>query len=162
MPIAVTITQRTGRLLRGLILVVIALAWPTWASDNLIEIDEQFYRLSYDIDSGEYRRTPVEEARPGELLELRISAVNRGTGTARNLDLVNSVPTDSSGRSLLVAQSFRIDESLGEFRLSSNGETFFPAGVEMPAEEVRFVQWLIYALPAGEQVEFSYRLSIPR
>lgn len=143
-------------------LSLLALASTVSAEENLIEVDEQFYRLSYHIDSGEYRRVPVDEARPGELLELLITATNRGNQTARNLDLVNSVPTDDAGRSLLVAGSFRVDESLGEFRLSRNGETFFPAGVDMAAEDVRFVQWLIFSLPPGEQVEFSYRLSIPR
>lgn len=143
-------------------LILFALATAAAAEENLIEVDEQFYRLSYHIDSGEYRRTAVDEARPGELLELKITATNRGNQTARNLDLINSVPTDDAGRSLLVAGSFRVDESLGEFRLSRNGETFFPAGVDMAAEDVRFVQWLIFSLPPGEQVEFSYRLSIPR
>lgn len=143
-------------------LTLIALASSASAQDNLIEVDEQFYRLSYDIESGEYRRTPVDEARPGELLELLITATNTGSRTARNLDLINSVPTDDAGRSLLVAGSFRVDESIGEFRLSRNGQTFFPASVDMAAEEVRFVQWLIFSLPPGEQVEFSYRLSIPR
>ncbi len=128
-------------------------------AESQIEVKETFYRLTKAEDDTNFNRTETAEARPGDLLELEVEAINIGTQTLTDLLLVNTVP---SGGAQLIEGSFKLDGRDGEFRLSRNGNTFFPAGVEMPAEEIGYIQWLIYSLPAGERAVLSYRLRVPR
>lgn len=155
-PIQVT-SWRTGTLRAWLWLL---LCWPLLGlAENRIEVTETFYSLTFDEDSRTYQRIAIDTARPGDLVELRISATNIGDSVAHDVELINTVPT---GRSELVPGSFEVEDGSGEFRLSRNGDTFFPPSVEMPPEQVRYVQWLIYELEAGTSAELSYRLRIPR
>lgn len=128
-------------------------------AESQIEVKETFYRLTKAEGDTNFNRTETAEARPGDLLELEVEAINIGTQTLTDLLLVNTVP---SGGAQLIEGSFKLDGRDGEFRLSRNGNTFFPAGVEMPAEEIGYIQWLIYSLPAGEKAVLSYRLRVPR
>jgi uncharacterized repeat protein (TIGR01451 family) len=128
-------------------------------AESQIEVKETFYRLTRaDGDTG-FNRTEITDARAGDLLELEVEAINTGNQELTNLLLVNTVPT---GGARLIEDSFRLDGRDGEFRLSRNGNTFFPSGVDMPADEIGYVQWLIYSLPAGERAVLSYRLRVPR
>lgn len=128
-------------------------------AESQIEVKETFYRLTKGEGETNFNRAEIIEARPGDLLELEVEAVNTGTQTLTDLLLVNTVPT---GGAQLIEGSFKLDGRDGEFRLSRNGNTFFPAGVEMPANEIGYIQWLIYSLPAGERATLSYRLRVPR
>lgn len=128
-------------------------------AESQIEVKETFYRLTKADDDTNFSRTETTEARPGDLLELEVEAVNIGTQTLTDLLLVNTVPT---GGAQLIEGSFKLDGRDGEFRLSRNGNTFFPAGVDMPADEIGYIQWLIYSLPAGEKAVLSYRLRVPK
>jgi hypothetical protein len=128
-------------------------------AESQIEVKETFYRLTRaDGDAG-FNRTVIKDARPGDLLELEVEAINIGSQELTDLLLVNTVP---AGGARLIEDSFNLDGREGEFRLSRNGNTFFPAGVDMPADEIGYVQWLIYSLPAGERAVLSYRLRVPR
>lgn len=129
------------------------------AAESQIEVKETFYRLTKAEGDTNFTRTEIIEARPGDLLELEVEAVNIGTQTLTDLLLVNTVP---SGGAQLIEGSFKLDGHVGEFRLSRNGNTFFPAGVDMPADEIGYIQWLIYSLPAGERAVLSYRLRVPK
>lgn len=129
----------------------------TLRADNLIEVEETFFRLTFDETTHSYRKTPVDTARPGDLIELQITATNTGETTVRNLELINTVP---GGRSELVEGSFQLDESIGEYRLSPNDERFFPPSADIPPEQINYVQWLIYELPPGESATLSYRLRL--
>ncbi|WP_169579612.1 DUF11 domain-containing protein [Saccharospirillum impatiens] len=128
-------------------------------AESQIEVKETFYRLTKAEGDANFNRAEIIEARPGDLLELEVEAVNTGTQTLTDLLLVNTVPT---GGAQLIEGSFKLDGRDGEFRLSRNGNTFFPAGVDMPANEIGYIQWLIYSLPAGERAVLSYRLRVPR
>lgn len=128
-------------------------------AESQIEVKETFYRLTKAEGDTNFNRAEITEARPGDLLELEVEAVNIGNQTLTDLLLVNTVPT---GGAQLIEGSFKLDGRDGEFRLSRNGNTFFPAGVEMPANEIGYIQWLIYSLPAGERAVLSYRLRVPR
>lgn len=128
-------------------------------AESQIEVKETFYRLTKAEGDTNFNRAEITEARPGDLLELEVVAVNIGTQTLTDLLLVNTVPT---GGAQLIEGSFKLDGRDGEFRLSRNGNTFFPAGVDMPANEIGYIQWLIYSLPAGERAVLSYRLRVPR
>lgn len=128
-------------------------------AESQIEVKETFYRLTKAEGDTNFNRTEIAEARPGDLLELEVVAVNIGTQTLTDLLLVNTVPT---GGAQLIEGSFKLDGRDGEFRLSRNGNTFFPAGVDMPANEIGYIQWLIYSLPVGERAILSYRLRVPR
>ncbi|WP_127555504.1 DUF11 domain-containing protein [Saccharospirillum alexandrii] len=128
-------------------------------AESQIEVKETFYRLTKAEGDTNFNRAEITEARPGDLLELEVEAVNTGNQTLTDLLLVNTVPT---GGAQLIEGSFKLDGRDGEFRLSRNGNTFFPAGVEMPANEIGYIQWLIYSLPAGERAVLSYRLRVPR
>lgn len=128
-------------------------------AESQIEVKETFYRLTKSEGDTNFNRAEITEARPGDLLELEVEAVNIGNQTLTDLLLVNTVPT---GGAQLIEGSFKLDGRDGEFRLSRNGNTFFPAGVEMPANEIGYIQWLIYSLPAGERAVLSYRLRVPR
>ncbi|WP_394169231.1 hypothetical protein [Saccharospirillum alexandrii] len=128
-------------------------------AESQIEVKETFYRLTKAEGDTNFNRAEITEARPGDLLELEVEAVNIGNQTLTDLLLVNTVPT---GGAQLIEGSLKLDGRDGEFRLSRNGNTFFPAGVEMPANEIGYIQWLIYSLPAGERAVLSYRLRVPR
>jgi len=128
-------------------------------AESRIEVKETFYRLTRADGETAFIRSEITDARPGDLLELQVEAVNAGNGTLTDLLLVNTVPT---GGAQLIDGSFSLDGREGEFRLSRNGETFFPADVAMPAAEIGYVQWLIYSLPADERAVLSYRLRVPR
>ncbi|MEP4546784.1 MAG: hypothetical protein ABJ000_11440 [Saccharospirillum sp.] len=128
-------------------------------AESQIEVKETFYRLTKADGDTNFNRAEITEARPGDLLELEVEAANIGNQTLTDLLLVNTVPT---GGAQLIEGSLKLDGRDGEFRLSRNGNTFFPAGVEMPANEIGYIQWLIYSLPAGERAVLSYRLRVPR
>lgn len=140
---------------RALLIALLFLALPGWG-ENRIAVGETFYQLTQD-DDGRYQRREVDQVRPGTLVELVVTATNAGATTARNVELVNTLP---GGRASLVADSFRVDDNLAEYRVSPSGETWFPPSVEMPAAEIRYVQWLILTLLPGQSTELSYRLRI--
>lgn len=91
-------------------------------AESQIEVKETFYRLTKAEGDTNFNRTETTEARPGDLLELEVEAVNIGTQTLTDLLLVNTV---LSGGAQLIEGSFKLDGRDGEFRLSRNGNTFF-------------------------------------
>ncbi len=144
-----------GSRLRGLFLL---LCLPFVATaENKIELTENFYKLTFNEESGVYTKEEVEAVKPGDLVELDIKATNIGGNVARNVELVNTVPT---GSARMVEGSLTVDEQLAEVRLSRNGDTYFPAAVEIPAEDIRYVKWVIYELEPAASLSLSYRLRV--
>lgn len=127
-------------------------------AENKIEVEETFFRLTFDEETKSYQKIAIETARPGDLIELRIQATNIGESSAKNVELVNTLP---GGISKLVEDSFDLDDAVGEYRLSRTGKTFFPPTAEIPPQEIRYVQWLIYQIDPGESTHLSYRIRIP-
>lgn len=149
-----------SRLCTLMIALVVPLLWSMGVSaENNIEVTERFFKLTFDEDSGSYQRTEIDTAKPGDLIELEIQAKNIGSGTAIDVELVNQVPT---GAARMVDGSIELDEDRSEVQLSPNGDTFFPSSVEIPADSIRFVKWLIYELAADNTLNLSYRLRIAR
>lgn len=128
-------------------------------AENKIEVTENFYKLTLNEESGTYDKQEIEVAKPGDLIELQIRARNIGTSVATDVELVNQVPT---GAARMVEGSIQLDEERSEIQLSPNGNTFFPTAVEIPAEDIRYVKWLIYELAVDASLDLTYRLRIAR
>lgn len=124
---------------------------------NVVEVSESFYRLVWDDADQGFRREATSEARPGELIELVISAVNLSDQALADIELINSVP---SGPLRLLTDSFQWDASKGLYRISRDGETFFPADAELDPADIHFIQWLIFSLRPAESLHLAYRLQL--
>ncbi|GGX74524.1 hypothetical protein [Saccharospirillum salsuginis] len=128
-------------------------------AENKIEVTENFYKLTLNEETGTYDKAEIEVAKPGDLIELEIRAKNIGSDVATDVELINQVPT---GAARLVEGSIQLDEQRSEIQLSPNGNTFFPTAVEIPAEDIRYVKWLIYELKVDATLDLTYRLRIAR
>ena len=128
-------------------------------ADNKIEVTENFYKLTLNEETGTYDKAEIEVAKPGDLIELEIRAKNIGSDVATDVELINQVPT---GAARLVEGSIQLDEERSEIQLSPNGNTFFPTAVEIPADDIRYVKWLIYELKVDASLDLTYRLRIAR
>jgi len=124
---------------------------------NVIEVNESFFRLKLNEENGSYARFSTNEARPGDLIELVVNAQNKSDEVVKDVEMVNSIP---EGPIQLLANSFKIDTERSLYRISRDGETFFPAEAELDPSEIRFVQWVIYSLQPGEEIQLSYRIKI--
>jgi uncharacterized repeat protein (TIGR01451 family) len=124
---------------------------------NVVEVSESFYRLVLDDTGQGFKRVATAEARPGDLIELVISAVNQSDQTLEDIELINSVP---SGAIQLLADSFQWDPSKGLYRISRDGETFFQADAELDPADIRFIQWLIFSLRPAESLQLAYRIQL--
>lgn len=145
----------SGSRLRALLLL---LCLPLVATaENKIELTENFFKLTFNEESGVYTKEEVEAVKPGDLVELDIKATNIGGNVAKNVELVNTVPT---GSAQMVDGSITVDQHLAEVRLSRDGDTYFPAAVEIPAEDIRYVKWVIYELEPAASLSLSYRLRV--
>ena len=124
---------------------------------NVVEVSESFYRLVLDDTGQGFKRVATAEARPGDLIELVISAVNQSDQTLEDIELINSVP---SGAIQLLADSFQWDPSKGLYRISRDGETFFQADADLDPADIHFIQWLIFSLRPAESLQLAYRIQI--
>ena len=124
---------------------------------NVLEVSESFYTLVLDETTNLYRRTETSNARPGDLIELVITAVNLSDQTVNEVELINSVPT---GPIQLIGDSFQWDSSRGLYRISRNGQTFFPADAELDPADIHYIQWLIFSLQPSESLQLAYRIQI--
>lgn len=122
-----------------------------------INVDEVFYSLVLDPSTNRYSRTPTTQAKPGDLIELVITATNNSNTTITNAELVNSVPT---GPIDLLVDSFDTDLARSLYRYSTNGTSFFPTDSTIDPDKIRYIQWFIFSLEPNESLEFSYRLQI--
>lgn len=124
---------------------------------NVVNVNESFFKITSDTDTGSEVRTSTQEAKPGDLIEIVISATNASDETLRDVELTNSVPT---GPINFLKASIETDLNNGLYRTSRNGTDFFPAEADVSAEAIRFIQWVIFTLPAGETATFRYRIQI--
>ncbi|WP_287420073.1 hypothetical protein [Reinekea sp.] len=124
---------------------------------NVVEVSESFYRLVLDDTGQGFNRVATAEARPGDLIELVIRAVNQSDQTLEDIELINSVP---SGAIQLLADSFQWDPSKGLYRISRDGETFFQADADLDPADIHFIQWLIFSLRPAESLQMAYRIQI--
>jgi hypothetical protein len=124
---------------------------------NVVKVSESFYRLVLNDTGQAFNREATTEARPGDLIELVINAVNQSDQTLEDIELINSVP---SGPIQLLADSFRWDPSKGLYRISRDGETFFQADAELDPADIRFIQWLIFSLRPAESLQLAYRIQL--
>ena len=124
---------------------------------NVVEVSESFYRLVLDDTGQGFNRVATAEARPGDLIELVIRAVNQSDQTLEDIELINSVP---SGAIQLLADSFQWDPSKGLYRISRDGETFFQADADLDPADIHFIQWLIFSLRPAESLQLAYRIQI--
>lgn len=133
-------------------------AIPEGVEVNVVNVSETFYRIQR-TESGSVVRVETQEAKPGDLIELVVVAENASSENLSDITLTNAVP---AGPVTVVEGSIRLDEKNGLYRLSRNGETFFPSDAEIALAEVRFIQWVIFDLPAGSQQRFTYRIQVNR
>lgn len=126
---------------------------------NIVEVNEVFYKLTFDPDTNTYQRRQITEAKPGDLIELVISAENKSDTVLTNIELVNFVP---EGPVQLLLDSIKTDEEAGLYRLSRDGNTYFPADAQIDSADINFIQWVIHAMQPGDSEELSYRISINR
>jgi len=124
---------------------------------HVVEVSESFYRLVLDDTGQGFNRVATAEARPGDLIELVIRAVNQSDQTLEDIELINSVP---SGAIQLLADSFQWDPSKGLYRISRDGETFFQADADLDPADIHFIQWLIFSLRPAESLQLAYRIQI--
>jgi len=124
---------------------------------NVVEVSESFYKLVFDETTSLYRRTAAADARPGDLIELVITAVNLSDQTVGEFELVNSVPP---GAIQLIGDSFQWNPSKGLYRISRNGQTFFQADAELDPADIHFIQWIIFSLQPAESLQLAYRIQI--
>jgi len=124
---------------------------------NVVEVTERFFNLVFDETTNLYRRTATSDARPGDLIELVITAVNQSDQTVEEVELINSVP---AGPIQLIGDSFRWDPSKGLYRISRNGQTFFQADAELDPADIHFIQWVIFSLQPAESQQLTYRIQI--
>ncbi|TCS41433.1 hypothetical protein [Reinekea marinisedimentorum] len=126
---------------------------------NVVEVNETFYKLTFDPESNIYQRKQITEAKPGDLIELVISAENKSDSVLTDIELVNLVP---EGPVQLLLDSIRTNEEDGQYRVSRDGKTYFPADADFDPEDINFIQWVIYSMQPGDTHELAYRISINR
>lgn len=136
-----------------------AINQPAVMDSAIVEVTETFYRLRFNSDSNVYERTQTNEARPGNLIELVVLAQNKSDITVREVELNNTVPT---GPVTLIPESIKTDVNNSIYRISRNGQTFFPADAELDSSDIRFIQWVILELEPEETIELSYRFTVNR
>jgi uncharacterized repeat protein (TIGR01451 family) len=124
---------------------------------NYVNVSESFYRLTFNSETNIYTREATNEAKPGDLIEIVITAVNASDETVTDVEMINTIP---AGPLQLLANSFKTNERKSLYLLSRNGQDFFPSDIEFAAEEIRFIQWLVLSLAPGESIDFSYRIQI--
>jgi len=126
---------------------------------NVIDVRETFYKLEFNSDTNIYTRSETNEARPGDLIELVITATNNGDETVDDVEMVNNVPT---GPVQLLGDSITTDLNSSLYRLSRNGSDFFPAEAGIEPASVKYIQWLIFTMKPGQSFEFKYRIQIDK
>jgi uncharacterized repeat protein (TIGR01451 family) len=124
---------------------------------NVVNVTEVFYKLDFNPETNIYTRSQTQEAGPGDLIELVITATNSSDESVSDVEMVNTVPT---GPIDLLTDSFETNLSQSLFRFSRNGEDFFPSDAEIEASMIRYVQWLIFDLAPNESLELKYRIRI--
>lgn len=127
--------------------------------ENIVEVTETFYVLTLKKSDNTYHKTQTNEANPGDLIELNVNAKNLSDKVLRNIELTNSVPTESVD---LVAGSIVLDKTKGLYRISRNGEAFFPSDAEINASDIQFIQWEIFSLAPNESLDLTYQLRVDR
>lgn len=130
---------------------------PTSQAVNVVNVSEAFYLLTYNEATASYSREPTGKAKPGDLVEIVVTAVNASTQRVSDIELVNSVP---QAPAQLVADSLSTNLQRSLYRVSRNGQSFFPADAEIDPASIGFIQWLIFSLAPGEQLQLSYRMVI--
>lgn len=124
---------------------------------NVVEINENYFKLVLNQDTGSYAKTPTSEAKPGDLLELVISATNKSNEIVNDVEMVHNIP---SGPVEFLKDTFTFDATKSLYRISRTGKTFFPPEAEIDAVDIRFLQWQIFSLAPGETIKLSYRIQI--
>ena len=126
---------------------------------NVIDVRETFYKLVFNPETNIYTRTQTNEDGPGVLIELVISATNNGDEVVNDVEMVNNVP---AGPVTLIGDSLTTDLTTSLFRLSRNGNDFFPVEAGIDPTTVKYIQWLIFAMNPGQTFEFKYRIQIDK
>ncbi len=126
---------------------------------NVVDVSEKFFKLTIDESNNLYSRAETTEAKPGDLIELEITAVNSSDVSLNNIDITNSIV---SGPVDFVSGSIRTDEASSLFRVSRNGTDYFPADAQKSLPTVSHIQWVIFSLEPNEQIKLYYRVKIRR
>lgn len=128
------------------------------AKVNVISVSENFFKLRpLNSAEGSFERVQTNEARPGDLIELVITANNESDERLTQVSLVNTVP---QGPVSFLKETVNFDIERGTYFISRNGDSYFPGNTDIPAEEVNFLQWVINELAPGETLTLSYRIQI--
>jgi uncharacterized repeat protein (TIGR01451 family) len=126
---------------------------------NVVDVTESFYKLVFNDETNIYTRSETSEAKPGDLIELVITATNQSDETVSDVEMTNTVPT---GPILLLTESFETNLTQSLFRVSRNGKDFFPSDAQLEAGSIRYIQWVILTLAPGESLDFKYRIQIDK
>lgn len=124
---------------------------------DVVEVNEAFYRVRYDAEEGRFVRRQTQEAGPGDIIEVVVSATNKSNVEVRDIQMVHSLPR---GPVAMLEDSITIDAESGSYRVSQTGVTFFPPEAEVPAANIRFIEWQLISIGVGETKTLSYRIQI--
>jgi uncharacterized repeat protein (TIGR01451 family) len=124
---------------------------------NVVNVAEVFYKLDFNAETNIYTRSRTQEAGPGDLIELVITATNSSDEAVTDVEMVNTVPT---GPIDLLTDSFETNLTQSLYRFSRNGKDFFPADADIDPALIGYVQWLIFNLEPNESIDLKYRIRI--
>lgn len=124
---------------------------------NIIEVNERYYLLEYDAASDSFLRSITQEANPGDLIEIEITATNKSDEVVKEVEMVNSIPT---GPVEFIKDSITFDEDRGFYSISKTGQTFFAPETEIDAVDINFIKWQVFSLGINDTLRLSYRIKI--
>ncbi len=148
---------------RMALVVAALLATPTWAEGDL-QVELEAFRVVAAEDGSEALE-PTQAARPGEVLEYRVTYANHGGGTLRGIRGVLPIPEAT----VYLPESAAPVSPEG----STDGEHFASMPLRrpsaegdgrtelVPASEIRFLRWTLGDLEPGADISARVRLSIP-
>ena len=130
---------------------------PDTVKVNVIEVTERYYLLEFDAASNAYLKSITQEANPGDLIEIEVTATNKSDESVKEVEMVNTLPT---GPVEFLKDSVTLDSERGFYSISVTGETYFPPDTEIEAKDIRYIKWQIFSLGINDTLRLSYQIKI--
>ncbi len=154
------------RLAGALVIALLGLAAATPALADELAVRLDAFRVLVD-KAGDERFVPAPEARPGDLLEYRVTAVNQGDRTLRGVRGVLPIPEAMrfvGGSALPAGPEASLDgEAWAAIPLRRPRVLGQPGDPDelVPLSEYRFLRWDFGDLAPGARAAASARITIP-
>lgn len=143
-------------------LCTLALLTATVAQDNPVSVRVEIYVVS--VVGGEEQFTEATTARPGQIVEYRLFAVNNGSTTLPAGTVVITGPVPNGTQFVANSATPSSDSVLTEFSVDGTNFSEPPVltgGRVAEPREYRAVRWtLLGAMEPGQEVTFVYRVTI--